>query len=438
MADRVLPLLIEPMTPLSDCGVRTRQIAHPSKRTPARPPAGQVLKRVQTDDVWNAIRGTNLEPIVAALRLPTDPPLPLEGVVGKALALAGSILAKPRVDYDPDDPDGERGIDLAKFKIMTAMGQATNIWTLVVGESASGKDIGNLADKFAAEFGVDIGSSGSAAGLADAYMTNGSGVLIISEFEPFLDNACWQSKARMMLTAAFNKGHFNVRLSNRGGKHRICRYCYPSVIANIQPGVIRRHADSVHVTSGFLPRFLISALPRRRWRPATGRIDMSDAVDALRVYDQLEGEVVPGANYLQELYDAFDKSAKLPSVYSRYLNEYAPRIACILQADAQPIRPNAWKRASVIIRWFYAMAEDVLGFIPEEGGVTKFHRQVESFFEYIRRKTRETNGVTKSQISQNKGRGTTASERKRILAELVDCDRIKLLPDGRYVTKDAG
>ncbi len=396
-----------------------------------------LLATVTTDDAWNAIKETNLGPVVTALQSPTDPPLPLEAVIGKALALAGAILTKPVADYDPNDPDGDRGIDLAKFKIMTAMGQATNIWTLVVGESGAGKDIGNLADLFAAKFGVDIGSSGSASGIADAYVQNGSGLLIISEFEPFLDERCWQSKARMMLTAAFNKGHFNVRLSNRGDKQRICRYCYPSVIANIQPGVIRRHADSVHISSGFLPRFLITTLPRRLWVPATGRPNLSNAMDALRLYDELEGEVVPEAGYLHGLRTAWHERGVLPLVASRYCNEYAPRIACILQADGKTIRAESWGRASVIVRWFFGMAEEVLGRIPEEGRVTKFQMQVESMFDYIANKTSECGGVTRSDISRNRGRGTTAAERKRILAELVDCDRIKLLTNGKYMVRGA-
>ena len=416
----------------------TASVATPNDpMTELAAPAAEEIpwRRVATIDVDRAIQGTPLEPVVRYLQTPTNPPLPLECVFGKGLAIAGSILAKPREGYDPNDNSGERGSGLARFRILTGGGQVTNVWFLLVGESGTGKDIGNISEGLASQFDNYIGSSGSAAGLYEAYMERGAGLLGISEFEPFLDARSWQSMARTMLTNAFNQGHFDIRLSGRAVKRRMSRYCYPSIVANIQPEVFRRFAGSLQVQSGFLPRFLISVLPRREWRPATGIPDSTAVIEALRVYDALAGEVTPEDGYLGDLDRMFYEFEAIPAVYKRLVNEYGPRIACILQPDGRHIRPETWDRVRTIIQWFYAQAETVFGLVKEDGTRNQFESQLRSLRNYILRKT-ATGGVTKTVISRNKGEGTTAAQRDKLLEELLERGWIAVHPDGRYTTPD--
>jgi hypothetical protein len=235
-----------------------------------------------------------------------------------------------------------------------------------VGDSGSGKDIGGLTVRLVSAYSNYVGSSGSASGLCDAYMASGAGLLSVSEFEPYLDPRAWQSMARTMLTNAFNEGHFDIRLSGRSGKRRVSRYCYPSIVANIQPRVLRRYAGSIHMDSGFLPRFLISALPCRRWRPSSGCFDMRPAIEALAVYDRLAGDVTPEANYLADMDAMFAEHEAIPGVFRRYINEYGPRIACILQADGRAIRPETWDKTRSIVQWYYAQAESVLDLVRDD------------------------------------------------------------------------
>jgi hypothetical protein len=169
------------------------------------------------------------------------------------------------------------------------------------------------------------------------------------------------------------------------------------------------------------------------WRPASGKSDMSDAIDALSVYDRLCGEVTPPDGYLGDLLATFAANRADQRLFGRYVNEYGPRIACILQADGQPITAENWTRAAVLVRWFYAMAEEALGDVLVVGSEsTKFERDLNSLMGYVRRMTRETGGVAKARISRNWGLGT-ATYRSRLLDELVERGIVRCLADGRYV-----
>jgi len=123
-------------------------------------------KYVTTEQVWNAIIGSPLMEIVQDLQAVTKPTLPLQATLSKALVLAGAVMAG-KIENAPsfDDPvDRRSGADLSRFKINTGDGQTTNLWGFIVGQSASGKDIGGRLDKLARYYGLSIGSCGSAEG----------------------------------------------------------------------------------------------------------------------------------------------------------------------------------------------------------------------------------------------------------------------------------
>jgi len=390
-------------------------------------------RQVKDDDVERAIQGTAIEPIVAALASPTTPPLPPQVTIPRALALAGAILSKPIPGWQNMD-HGATGPELARFRINTGgTGQIPVIWTLTAGRTGTGKDIGDLMPTLAARFGTAIGTLASSAGLYERLAEIGAGLLTVSEFEAYLDKSSSRATARTMLTTAFNQYAFDIRLSGRSRKSS--QYAALSIAASIQPEVLRHHVRRIDVESGFLTRFLISMLPESTWRPSSGRVDLSVAMDALSVYDRLCGEVTPPENYLGGLHAMFAAHGADPRIYGRYVNEYGPRIACLVQADGQEIRDESWDRASVLVRWFYSMAEVALGDTLTGRESTKLERDLKSLKGYIQRMTNDAGGVAKARISRNWGLGT-AAYRDKLLAELLERGAVRALTDGRYV--DAG
>jgi len=392
-------------------------------------------RNVTADDALRAIQGTAIEPIVAALASPTTPPLPPQVTIPRALALAGSIMSKPVPGWKDMDK-GTAGPELARFRINTGgTGQIPVIWALLAGPTASGKDIGDLMPTLSRRFGIAIGTLASGAGLYECLAEMGAGLLTVSEFEAYLDKTSSRATARTMLTTAFNAYSFDIRLSGKSRKSS--RYAALSIAANIQPNVLQYHARRIHVDSGFLPRFLISMLPGATWRPSSGKMDLSAAVDALTAYDTLCGDVTPPDNYLGGLRSMFTANGADRRLFGRYVDEYGPRFACILQADGQEIRAESWDRASVLVRWFYSMAEAALGDTLAGRESTRFERDMISLSGYIQRVTRETGGVLKARISRNWGLGT-ATYRNKLLAELVERGVVRALTDGRYVYADGG
>lgn len=240
-----------------------------------------------------------------------------------------------------------------------------------------------------------------------------------------------------MLTTAFNQGYFDVATSKRGrSASRRADYCFPSIVTCIQPEILKHHVTSLDIRSGFLTRFLFSTIPDGNRRPATGAIDHSAALAALEHYGRIEGSVTPERGYLSELHDAFREHGAMPEIYDRHVNEYGPRIACVLQADGAEIRQETWDRTRTLLLWFYGMAERVLEDVGTGPIETKFERFLRSYLAYIRRKT-PSGGVTKKTISHNKNTGTDGPLRTRILDELVERGDIMKNSDGCYVATGA-
>jgi len=255
----------------------------------------------------------------------------------------------------------------------------------------------------------------------------------VSEFESYLDKRSSRSAARAMMTTTFSEHSFDIVLSRRARK--TSKYAALSIAANIQPDVLRRHAARIDMESGFLPRFLFTVVPESTWRPSSGKTDPSSAIDALAVYDRICGEVTPPDRYLDDLHRLFAEHGADPAIYGRYVNEYGPRIACILQADGKEIRDEHWDRAAVLVQWFYGMAERALGGVLSGAEPCKLERDLCSLHGYVCRMTREFSGVTRTKISRNWGCGT-AAHRNRLLAELVERGKIRCLVDGKYVAAD--
>lgn len=393
-------------------------------------------RMVTADDVRKAISHTGLEPLVRCLEAVTEPPLPLEITLPQALALAGCALSQPVDSYDPEDQEAsERGVNLARLVVNTAGGQVCNIWALIVAESGAGKDIGN-ADNLAAHFDWHAGTSGSAEGLADGFREHGAGLLSISEFAPFLMPRHWQYTASHFLTAAFNKGHFRVNLSQRRGGPREARYCYPNIIANIQPEALLEYATRLSIDTGFLPRFLISRVVEPpKWRPTTKSADLFPATEALNYYSQLQGKVIAPERYLNDVFDEFfEHNATLGSHWRRLVNEYGPRIAVMLAGNTV-IQDRQWEHAGIILRWFYSMAETVLLDVEQDAETRRMNNRLQSITAYIKK---ESPCKWSDFVRRFSRQIPLAEDRERFVRELVVRKTVKRYREDRvqYLSYD--
>lgn len=401
----------------------------------AEPPAAPRPWQTVTDrHAAAAIAGTRLETMVQVLAAVTVPPLPLRITLPKAIALAGCALAQP-LEHDRKTEE-RRGLDLARNVISTAGGQLCNIWACIVGPSGCGKDVGNLPFRIALEHGVAIGHAGSAEGLADAYTTNGAGLMVVSELQPYLDPRSWQHKATGFLTQAWNQCQAKIVLSNRNGEPRDIRYCAPSLIAAVQPAVLAATGDTLLMDSGFLPRFVFSYLPEiQSWRPNTSPVDLAPLSSSFRAYRRMQaGRIAVPPGYLQDVMDELlDNDAPIPGHYNRLINEIGPRLAVMLAAD--PNRPHTveitadhWQRVAVLVRWFYGMAEAVLATIGEGAHVKKMEDRLDRMLSWIKK---HPNGVSKRHFSRSFHRGSTADERDKDLRELQDRGLISIAAIGQ-------
>ena len=382
---------------------------------------------VTSADARAAIRGSLLEPMVAVLQSVAVPALPLELTLPKALVLAGCALSQP---IDPGHPEGagdlafatRRGLDRARVIIETGGGQGCNIWSCIVARSAVGKDIGGLADRVLQANRLMVGNGGSAEGMADALIETGAGVIAVSELMNYLDPHRWEHKATSFLTMAFNAAHVKVSLSKRNGGSRDIPYCLPSILANIQPDVLASASDRNLMNSGFLPRFLFSYCPEGHdWRPTVRAIDWHPMADAFDGYRKMLAKVHVPHDYLQDVLDEFKDGAEFESHWRRLVFEYGPRIAVMLATN--PERPNRikieedhWRRAGVLVRWFYGMAERALAGIGDSPKEQEIKRKLDSMLAFIRK---HKAGVSRADFSRRFSRGMLAKERNEYIQELI-------------------
>ena len=203
------------------------------------PPEKKVVRpweEVSNADIRAVLDDTILGDLVNLFSCATIPPLPLEVAILKAIVSCGCALSEKRANgSDPGHGNLlyviQRGPALARLRIDTAGGQVCNIYALTVGNSASGKDIGNLLDLAMDHYDWNLGTSGSAEGILDALVNIPNGLLNISEMQNYLDPKHYLSKAASMLTETFSKGYFKVNLSRRNaGPPAGMQLCLPQYL----------------------------------------------------------------------------------------------------------------------------------------------------------------------------------------------------------------
>ena len=383
-------------------------------------------RKITIDHVAQALKGTILWPMCEALCTPTDPPLPLEVGLAKALPLCGCALSGKRHADDGLSTFIQKGGDLSRVRIMSGGGQTPNFWTLLVGESASGKDIGGISDKAAMQFKWLIGSAGSEEGIADSYIHNQVGLLSISEMMNWLDSRHWQGKAAGFLTHAFNKGWFSHAMAKKNDSApRESDYCFPNICASIQPGVIQEKATQMHLETGFLGRFIIIQMPSFIAYPVSRSLDseIHTVVDILKVLDSKKGEVIPPARYNEKLNTLFSNNRASPNpTWKRLSAEYYPRLAILLScpvgdtSTTVTVTEDGWRRAEIIVQYLFSQAETVLSTLHYDPVQSRFENLCERILKLIQSK--QGGECLLSVISHEAGRSTKAKDREEAIKEL--------------------
>lgn len=393
-------------------------------------------RSVTNDDICGVIDGTLLGEMAGLYASITKPNLPLEAALLKAIVTAGCALSGPGApDTDQISLLPPIGALRARLRINTAGGQVCNVYALLAANSASGKDIGNLLDTITEAKQWSLGTSGSAEGIAEALIKKPNGLISISEFMNWLDEKHWQYKATSFLTEAFSKGFFRHNFSSRGGKNGTseCDYCYPNIIANIQPEVFERIVKMQDISSGFMGRFIFARMPVFFGDPA--RVDINRILtrfgELLPVFERKKGVVDVPEDYGAELSAMFRQYSpeKLHPSWRRLVNEYLPRFAVMLSMDYQAhtqgeaviLREQNWTGAKKMVQWFFGQAETLLAQVEDETLTAKIQEKLIRRFVQIIAKYDRGKGVSLRQLSQHASHtGTTAEQRYNLMLEVIE------------------
>lgn len=430
-----LRTLLEPPTSLPDVSIDTTAILQ--RKAPTPPPPPRVVPQKEWEKVTletlerEVLPGTILERITRLLSQVTTPPLPLAFTLPKALVLIGAALSERT---DEEGPASRQGVELARLALNSAGGQVCNMYCLLAAPSGTGKDIGGLEEKMARRNNWFVGSAGSKEGLYDAYMVKPNGILKISELQPYLEPRHWQHEAAQFFTEAFNQGAFNHCQSMRvkNAVPRQSNYCYPNVLANIQPDVFERIARPIDIESGLLGRFLVSHAPHFCGDP--GRFNLKETLSTLQSYLDLFtrkcGLLDLPDHYASDLKASLmeDAPSMMFSHIARLCNEYYPRLATVLsvtesattQGSEVLLTPDVWHRAKLLIHWFYHNAYRLFGRITDDDDRS---RRRETVLLRVLRRARKVDcphGFTRRDISLGGLKGTDAKERKEALDEMLD------------------
>lgn len=389
-------------------------------------------QQVSNDDIRSVLENTCLGLITEQFSRVTNPPLPLEAALLKAIVIVGCALSERDDKSHTNLCDYLKiGPGLARLYIDTALGQVANVYAMLAANSTSGKDIGNLLDLLAKHFKWGIATAGSAEGIADALIACNNGLITISEFSKWLNPNHWQHYAAIFLTEAFNKGFFKHSFSIRGKSSlRTADYCYPNIMANIQPEVFESIVSKLDISDGFLGRFIYCRMPEFWGNPA--KIDAQKTMDNLimcvETFRRKRGIVSVPENYFGGLSEMFRKESppNLHPNWRRLVNEYGPRFAVMLsitdelsmQGEKVILTDRTWLGAEKLILWFFSHAEKMLSGIEDGNEFIKLREKLfKRVFKAVQNQGQSGAGLR--DISHYAGKGSTAKERLEAVNELI-------------------
>ena len=415
-------------------------------------------RNITNDQIEKLLQGTILGEMVDVFRSVSRPLLPLEGGLMKAIVLAGCALSERNLDQGNLSSYIQNSHSLARLVIDTAGGQVCNVYGVLVAETTSGKDIGNLMDLIARKYHYLVGNAGSAEGIADAFQDASAShdktkayrsLMNITELINWLDKGHWQYKATGFITEAFNKGCFEQTFSKKMGGARSAQYCFPNIMANVQADILEAHTDKNQISSGFLGRFIFCNMPDYDVRPAKINLEaclekLSACIDLFR---RKRGVVQIPEVYLEDIFNMFKDKAdrQTKSSWKRLVNEYGPRLAVMLSVTVQSetqgpeviLTSEVWDKTRILVQWFFAHSERIILNIKDCGGWGKEQeRQLKRIFNIIR-SCDKGKGVLRRTISQRSGgSGTDAEMRLKMLNELIDREIIQFdMATNRYSVK---
>jgi len=111
------------------------------------------------------------------------------------------------------------------------------------------------------------------------------------------------------------------------------------------------------------------------------------------------------------------------TAWKRLCNEYYPRVALLLSivkgdtSKAAVITPEGWKKAAILVQYFFGEAERVFGglhFDPRQG---RFEGLCEKILNFVKAKGGR---VGRQEVSWQLGKGTKAKDRHEAIVELVN------------------
>ena len=415
-------------------------------------------RHITNDQIEKLLQGTVLGEMVHVFRSVSRPLLPLEGGLMKAIVLAGCALSERNLEQTTLSSYIQNAHSLARLVIDTAGGQVCNVYGVLVAETTSGKDIGNLMDLIAKKYYYLVGNAGSAEGIADTFQDASCSndknkayrsLMNVTELVNWLDKGHWQYKATGFITDAFNKGCFEQRFSKKMGGPRYAQYCFPNIMANVQADILETHIDKNQISSGFLGRFIFCNMPDLDVRPA--KIDVNACLEKLSacvdLFRKKRGVLQIPENYLDDLFNMFKNKAdrQTKSSWKRLVNEYGPRLAVMLSVTLKPetqgpdvvLTNEVWDKTRILVQWFFAHSERIILNIKDCGGWGKEQeRQLKKIFNIIRG-CDKGKGVLRRTISQRSGgSGTDAEMRLKMLNELIDREIIQFdIGTSRYSVK---
>ncbi len=319
--------------------------------TPSLPPDTSAnscsWRGVSNADVEKVLAQYPLGKIVAELRRVSDPPLPLELALPNALAMTSCALSRDNgILVDPATGTPRTGTDRLAVRVsINGLVQGLNLYLFVVAPSMSGKDLGGF-EKVLTDLGIVVQTGGSREGIMDG-LDYPNPLIRISEFKHYMDARHYNNGVLSLLTTLFTKYEGSDKYAN---SKRDILFTAPTLLASVQPGIMRDKFNSENVNDGFFGRLLITYLSDIEfWKIGKG-LDRKFLQGAVKEYMELTGEL----RLTGEMFEPLAREvwgSPIRTTAGRHFREMGHRLAVHLTRSLTPT-PADWANTGILLRWF--------------------------------------------------------------------------------------